>query len=233
MLENIGTGGIYAAAAKIALLMSIFVTAYNYAAEPFFFNQYDREDAPYIYAQMTRAFAWIGSLAFLVITLFLPQFQHIVDASYRGLMYVVPIMLLGFLFLGLYYNVAVWYKVSDHTRFGAVVSLIGVAITFAVNLILIPRLGVVASAWASLACYASMLIVCWWLGRSRYPIPYQWGRIVLPIVLAVGLYFISNTLIGDQAGLLSWVLRLAFLLSFALVAYLFEQAKWKEWLRYT
>ena len=139
LFENLTSGGTYAAAAKIALLMNLFVTAYNFAAEPFFFKQAKRHDATYIYAQMARAFSWVAAFIMLGLLLFLDVFQYIVDATYRETMYVVPIILLGYYFLGLYYNLAIWYKVTNKTIYGAVISLAGTTITLVVNLWLLPE----------------------------------------------------------------------------------------------
>jgi O-antigen/teichoic acid export membrane protein len=232
VMENMGAGGIYAAAAKIALLMSIFVTAYNFAAEPFFFNQIKRDDAPYIYAQMARLFAWVAGLLFLVITIFMDLFQFIVDANYRSTMFVVPIILLGYVFLGLYYNVAVWYKVTDKTRFGAVISLVGVIVTFGLNAWLLPQVGVVASAWASMACYAIMLLLCWFLGRQHYPVPYAYRAILLAIGLAVGLFYINMAVVDHLDGIALYSVKVLLLLVFLSLGWWSEKKKITELLGY-
>jgi len=230
--ENLSSGGVYGAAAKIALLMSIFVTAYNFAAEPFFFNQTNREDAPYIYAQMARAFTWLAAFLFLIISLFTDVFQLIVGAEYREAMYVVPIILMGYVLLGLYYNIAVWYKVADHTKFGALISIFGVIVTFAVNLILLPQIGIVASAWASLLCYLTMLVLSWWWGKSRYPVPYEWGSIFLSLILA-GLIVAGYINYFDNVGAhVSYLYRGIGIISFLTVMYFSEKKKWQEWVKY-
>jgi O-antigen/teichoic acid export membrane protein len=127
--------------------------------------------------------------------------QLILGESYRGAMHVVPILLLGFLFLGLYYNVSVWYKITDKTHFGALISIGGATITVILNILLIQRMHVEGSAWAALVCYAFMTIACYWLGRKYYPVPYALIRILIPIVGALMVYWISTMLrhiIGDD-----------------------------------
>ena len=182
--ENLSEGGVYAAAAKIALLMNLFIVAFNYAAEPFFFNQYDREDSRQIYARVAKAFALAGSALGLVILLYLDVLQWLVGASFREGMHIVPILLLAYWFLGMYYNVAIWYKLKDRTMYGAWISLGGAVITLAVNISLLPVIGYEASAWASLACYGGMAIVGAAWGRRFFVVPYSFGKIAGYIVSA-------------------------------------------------
>jgi O-antigen/teichoic acid export membrane protein len=233
MLDNLSTGGIYAAAAKIALLMSLFVTAYNFAAEPFFFGQARRADANYIYAEMARAFSWVASFILLGLLLFMDVFENIVDASYRETMYVVPIILVGYFFLGLYYNLAIWYKVTDRTYFGTIISGVGTILTLLINLILLPQIGILASAYAALACYLSMSVLCYLLGQKYLKVPYNVGRIMAGLVLALGLFFLYNQYFPEMSISLSWIVRLVILAIFILAVWLLEKEKIREWLTYS
>ncbi len=156
--ENLALGGIYAAAAKLAVLMNLFVQAFNYAAEPFFFRQAAENNDKAIYADVTRAFALIGSLGFLGIMLYLEVIQNFLGQSFRQGLGVLPILLVANFFLGLYYNFAIGYKLSDQTRWASYIAAMGAIITLAVNLTFIPSLTIYAPAWASLACFASMCI---------------------------------------------------------------------------
>lgn len=232
LVANLTAGGIYAAAAKIALLMNLFVTAYNFAAEPFFFKQAKRADATYIYAQMARAFSWVAAFIMLFLLLFLNVFEFIVDATFRDTMYVVPIILVGYYFLGLYYNLAIWYKVTNKTIYGAIISGLGTIITLIVNLILLPDIGVLASAYAALACYFAMSVLCYAFGRQHLKIPYNLGHIFLSFGLVIFLY-ILNVKLGSQAGeMIQWTLRIGWIVVFGAIFWMVERKKVREWMHY-
>lgn len=197
LIENLSAGGIYAAATRIAILMSLFTTAFNYAAEPFFFRTSVTAGAREMYAEVARAFTIAGCVLMALILLYLDVVQFILGESYRSGLYVVPILLLGFFFLGLYYNFSVWYKVTDKTIYGAGISVIGSVVTIALNIILLPKLAIVGSAWAALACYASMVVLCYFIGRRHYPVPYNLLRMALHTAAVLLLYLVS-VLIGDM-----------------------------------
>lgn len=232
LIENLTSGGIYAAAAKIALLMNLFVTAYNFAAEPFFFKQAKREDATYIYAQMARAFSWIAAFIMLGLLLFLDVFQYIIDESFRQAIYVVPIILLGYYFLGLYYNLAIWYKVTNKTIYGALISLIGTIITLWVNLQLLPQVGVLASAYAALTCYLIMCIFCYFLGRRHLKIPYQPFKILTGLFIVISFYFLFGQINPYLSTVGNWAVKLVMMASFFGLFWLLEKEKVREWLNY-
>jgi O-antigen/teichoic acid export membrane protein len=115
-------------------------------------------------------------------------FQYFVSAPYRIGLDIVPILLIANLFLGLYYNVATWYKLADKTRFGAYIAVIGAIITIIGNLLLIPIMGYVGAAWATLACYVTMVVVCYLWGQKHYPIPYPVFKILFYIAAALIVY---------------------------------------------
>ncbi|MEM8907861.1 MAG: polysaccharide biosynthesis C-terminal domain-containing protein, partial [Bacteroidota bacterium] len=189
--RNMELLGVYGACFKIAILMSLFIQAFNYAAEPFFFNQAKRTDARDIYAQVGQAFALVGSLVFLGILLYLDIIQHLIGKDFREGLEVVPILLLAFFCLGLYYNFSIWYKLKDRTIFGAYISVGGAIITLVLNFWLIPVLELSGAAWSALACYAFMAAASYFTGRYYYPIAYPIGRILLYIGGAIGAYFVS------------------------------------------
>ena len=184
--------GIYNAGVKVAVLMSLFITAFNYAAEPFFFKNADRKDAKEQYAQIAQAFAIVGSLVFLGILFYRDLVQLILGKDFREGMVVVPVLLLAYFFLGLFYNFSIWYKLKDKTNIGAWISVVGASITVVLNFILIPKLGIVGPAWAALSCYVFMALVSFIIGKKYYPIDYPIGRILIYIFTAVGLYFVSE-----------------------------------------
>ncbi len=197
--ENMTQIGIYAANYKLAMLMTLFIQAFRYAAEPFFFAHAEKENAGQLYADVGKYFAIVGALAFLGITLYIDFFKYFVGSDYRSALYIVPILLLANLFLGLYYNLSTWYKLSDKTKYGAIISVIGALITIVLNVVLIPKIGFVGSAWATLVCYVSMTVISYLWSRKYYPIDYDVPRILMYIGLAIGAYYFSNV-IRQQTG---------------------------------
>ena len=187
-LEGLELAGIYSQNYKLAMLLALFTQAFRYGVEPFFFRESGSEEAPSRYARLARFYLLAALLGCLAVALYLPAFSQVFlrTPAYREGSLVVLILLAANLCLGMYYNLSVWYKVTDNTRFGAYISLGGALLTIVLNLILIPLYGFYGCALATLACYGSMMIAAWWLGRSRYPIPYQLGRMAWYVVVAVG-----------------------------------------------
>jgi len=224
-ITNLSSGGIYAAAASLAILLSLFTTAFNYAAEPFFFAHKDRDDARTVYADVALAFTIIGSLMMLTILAYIDLFQLLLGKDFRQGLEVVPILLVSFLLLGIYYNVSVWYKLADRTIFGAWIAGIGTLITIALSFVLIPRMGIIGSAWTALACYLFMVIVAFLLGQKYYPIPYKIFRMAGWIGMALGVYFLMEWLRGFYEGQVVVVLLVNTLLmgGYVFIIYLFEK----------
>ncbi len=188
-LAEIGTyGGCY----KLAMLMTIFTMAFNYAAEPFFFRTAAQDDAKRVYAIVTKAFAVIGTFIFLGVMLYLDVVKLFLGESYREGLGVVPILLMANLFLGMYYNVAIWFKITDKTIIGTYISLVGAAVTILLNVLLIPFIGYMGAAWATFFCYFAMLYLTWYYGQRYYPVPYPIRRIFLYIVTVLAIYLLSD-----------------------------------------
>lgn len=190
--ENLTTGGIYAAPAKLALLLNLFAVAFNYAAEPFFFRHSQQQDAKKIYGEVCKAFTIAAVFVLLVIALYIDIIKYIIGPQYHEALHIVPILLFAYLCLGLYYNFSIWYKLVDKTIYGAYISIGGAVITFFMSLFLLPEIGYIASAWAALACYAFMCIAGYLTGRRHYRIEYPLKRMALYIGMAVLLIIISN-----------------------------------------
>jgi O-antigen/teichoic acid export membrane protein len=222
---NMQQVGIYTACFKLAILMSLFIQAFNYAAEPFFFRNAQRGDSRKVYAQVGQAFAIVGSLVFLGITLYLDVVKFFIGPSFREALYVVPIVTLAFLFLGLYYNFSIWYKLSDKTIIGAYISVVGAVMTIALNIFLIPVYGYEGSAWASLACYVFMALASYLVGRKYYPIPYPMAKIFTYIGFAVGAYFLSSMLRGILNDRFIYIILVntAILLTYVFIIYRMEK----------
>lgn len=187
--------GIYGACYKFAMFLTLFTQAFRYGAEPFFFREQNQENAREIYAKVAKYFAIISAIGFLMIMLYLDILKlFIVGDEYWVGLKIVPIILLANLCLGIYYNLSVWYKLTDLTKWGAVISVIGAIITVVLNYLLLPIYGYIGAAWTTLICYATMLIVSYFLGKRHYAIPYEVGAILGYIALAIGAYLLSEWL---------------------------------------
>ncbi len=190
--ENLSNAGVYAAPQRIAMLISIATTAFNYAAEPFFFKQAAEGERREIYGDVAKAFVIVLGSLILILLFYFDLFKHLVDVSrYADGFVIVPILLFAYLLLGLYYNVSIWYKLADKTVYGALISIVGAVITLVLSYIFLPMLGFIASAWAALACYGSMVFLAYITGRKFYPIPYPIKKILFYIALIFVLYRIS------------------------------------------
>lgn len=186
--------GIYGACYKLAVFMTLFQQAFKYAAEPFFFKQHGKENAKVMYADLMKYFNYIASFIFLAILVNLNFIKHFIGPKFHDGLFIVPIILLANLFLGIYYNLSIWYKLTDKTKLGAVIPLIGAAITILFNLILIPKIGYAGAAWATLFCYSSICAISYFWGKRHYPVPYDIKRIGLSIILALVLLFVYRKL---------------------------------------
>ena len=206
--------GAYSGCYKIAVFMTIFIQAFRLGAEPFFFNYSKESNARETYATIMKFFVIFGSFIFLLILAYLDFFKELLvkDESYWMAMDIVPIVLLANLCLGIYFNLAIWYKLTDKTRFGMYISLIGAVITIGLNYTLIPEHGFIAAAWTTLAAYGSMMLISYLLGQKYYKVPYEISRIGLYLVMAVGLGIII-LLKEDQNYLLNTGILLLFLLT--------------------
>jgi len=221
--------GIYSACYKISILMTLFVQAYRFAAEPFFFAQAKEKDAKLVYARIMDFFIITVSFIFLLTMLYLDDgFIHLIGAKFRVGKNVIPILLLANLFLGVYYNLSIWYKLTAQTIWGAWLSVIGAVITLALNFWWIPLSpdhlihGYVGSAWATFICYGSMMILSYLIGQKYFPVPYNLAKFFGYLGLAVLLYAIS-VLVPVEQTVLRIVFHTLLLLVFAGVAWRIER----------
>ena len=188
---NLAQLGIYSANYKLSILMVLFIQAFRYAGEPFFFAYAKRADARKTYALVLNWFVIFCVFIFLLVTLYLDVFQYFVGADYREGLHVVPLLLVANLLLGIYVNLSIWYKLTDRTLMGAWVSILGAAVTIAMLWVLVPRFGYEGAAWAHLACYGIMVLMSYLLGRRYYPVPYDLKRVAGYLALGIGLYAVS------------------------------------------
>jgi len=196
--------GIYSACYKLGMFMTLFATAFRMGIEPFFFSHASSKNPKTAYAMITKYFVIIGTVILLVVIVFADLFKvlFIQNESYWEAMKIVPIILLANLFLGIYHNLSVWYKVTDKTQYGAYISSIGALFTIGINLWLIPIIGYVGSAIATLTAYGSMMLISFFLGQKHYAIPYKYGKMLIYLSVSVLFslisfyYFRENYVVG-------------------------------------
>ncbi|HQV39561.1 MAG: oligosaccharide flippase family protein [Flavobacteriales bacterium] len=171
--------GIYGACYKLAMLITLFIQAFRFAAEPFFFSHAKEKDSRQTFARIMNIFVAVCMSAFLLVMLFLDAFKWFIPnpAYWPGLV-VVPVLMLANVFLGIYYNQSVWYKLSDRTRAGSTISIIGAIITLTLLFWWIPIFGYLGAAWATFLCYASMAVISYVWGQKHYPVPYNVARVL-------------------------------------------------------
>lgn len=188
--------GIYSACYKLAIFMTLVIQAFRMGAEPFFFAEAKEESAPHTFARIMKYFVALGSLIFLGVMLYLHIFKHLIGEEYHEGLHIVPILLLANLFLGIYYNLSIWYKIRDKTNIGAIISISGALLTIILNVVWIPLIGYEGSAWATFICYFMMAAISYQLGQKYYPVPYPLGRILIIILASILVYGLS--LAGEE-----------------------------------
>ena len=185
--------GTYGACYKLSILITLFIQAFRMGAEPFFFKQSTGENPQRVYARVMKFFVITICTMFLVVALFLDIWKYFIrnEAMWAGLK-VVPILLLANMFLGIYYNLSIWYKVTNKTGAGATITIIGAAITLVINYFFIPRYGYMACAWATFLCYGTMMVLSFEWGQKHYPVPYAWKKLLAYMAIVVSLFFIHR-----------------------------------------
>ncbi|MDX2444058.1 MAG: oligosaccharide flippase family protein [Bacteroidales bacterium] len=173
---------IYGANYKIAVLMALFIQMFRYAAEPFFFSKSKDKNATKLYAQVMNYFVLFCLVIFLVLSLNLEIFKYLIPPDYWNALNVVPIILMAFVFFGIFVNLSVWYKLNDLTKYAVFITLAGTVVTLFINIKYVPVYGYMASAWGHFAAYLLMIVMSYFLGKKHYPVPYN--------ILKIGYYFI-------------------------------------------
>ena len=219
--------GIYSANYKIAVLMTIFIQMFNYAAEPFFFKKSVASDAKESYRIVMDYFVIFCLLIFLMVTMYIDLFKHFIGKDFHGGLDIVTVILLANMFLGIYYNLSVWYKICNKTICGAVISVIGAVLTLILNILLIPILGYWGCAIATIACYFVMVVICYLWGHKVYPVNYNVGKLTAYILLALATLYFRNCFAMDNS-LLSYLVSTVFMLSYIGILYYFERKNIKK-----
>jgi len=207
--------GIYGACGKLAIFLSIFIQAFRLGAEPFFFNHAKEKNASNTYAFIMDYFIIAISIIFVGLVANIEILKNFIKAKdavqqelYWSGLKIVPVLLLGYVCLGIYMNLSIWYKLSDQTKYGLYISGIGAILTIMLNVIFIPQYGFVASAYISLLAYSSMMLLSYFLGQKHYPIPYHIKKNIAYVIVSILLVILSfivfnrNIIIGNILFLL-------------------------------
>lgn len=220
--------GAYSACYKIAVFMMLYVTAFRLGIEPFFFSHSKTKQPEVAYATITKYFVIFGALILISVVVFIDPLKSIIlqKESYYEALAIVPILLVANFCLGIYHNLSVWYKVTDRTKFGAYISTVGAIITLAVNFSLIPYIGYMGSAIATLAAYFSMMLISYLYSRKYYPIPFQLKRISLYFCVSVVISVISFYVMPEN-----YIFGILSLLAFITLIYLNEKDEIKHMLQ--
>ncbi len=204
--------GIYSACYKLSILITLFIQAFRMGAEPFFFKQAQGTQPQKTYARVMKFFVITVTAMFLFVSLFLDLWKYFIGKSYWAGLSVVPILLLANIFLGIYYNLSIWYKLGNRTKAGAYITLSGAAITLIINYLFIPRYGYMACAWATFACYGTMMVISYVWGQKEYRIPYVTKKLLAYIAIVVVLFFIHK-------GITAYITNLYFCLALGAVLF--------------
>jgi O-antigen/teichoic acid export membrane protein len=198
-VTNKAAMGIFGACYKFAVLMNLGIQAFRYAAEPFFFSNASDKNSPALFAKINHYFVITCCIVLLGISINLDILQFLIGTDFRSGISIVPILLLAYLFLGVYYNFSVWFKLTDKTYFGTIITAGGALITVAGNYFLIPIAGYTGSSWAALLCYSFMAVACYFFGQKYFPVPYQiaqgLGYVIATVVLV---YVVQAIAIPNQ-----------------------------------
>ncbi len=217
--------GIYSACYKLSILITLFVQAFRMGAEPFFFRQSTEGNAPRVYARVMKFFVITVCLMFLLVALYLDIWKGFIrdENMYAGLR-VVPILLFANMFLGIYYSLSIWYKLSNRTSAGAYITLIGAGITIIINFIFIPHFSYMACAWATFFCYGTMMVISYVQGQKYYRIPYAWKKLVTYMVIVAILYLVHHGITHYLPNkFLNYTVATLFLALFSLLVFRVER----------
>ena len=217
--------GMFSACYKLALFMTLFATAFRLGIEPYFFSHAKTDNPQKNYAKILEYFVVFGSVILLSVVVFADIIKVIFirDEAFWEAMWIVPIILIASFCLGIYHNLSVWYKITDRTKFGAYISVVGAIITLALNVWLIPVIGYKGSAIATLAAYGSMVMLSYYFGRKYYPIPYNLKKIGLYLIISIAFSLISFYQFREN-----YIVGIPLLLIFIGIVYALEKQELKQ-----
>jgi O-antigen/teichoic acid export membrane protein len=225
-LNSREAAGVFGANFKLAILMNLVIQAFKYAAEPFFFKQSTDKNSPQLYAKVMHAFVIFCTVLMIAISVNLswigPLFLN--GEGYAGGFFIVPILLLGYLLLGIYFNLSIWFKVTDKTQYSFWITLIGALVSIVVIVFLVPVWGFLGGALSTLACYLVMTAICYGYGQKFYRIPYQTGRDLFYLILGFGMSYAGFFLDLDSV-VLSFLVKNALVVAFLILVGFLERAQ--------
>jgi len=225
--ENLADSGVYEVSRKIAGLFALFIGAFNYAAEPFFFNNSSEQDKEKMYGKICNIFVLVGGIVCLGLVLYLDVLKFALPDSYQESLVIVPILLIGYLLLGVYHNVSIWYKLSDKTMHGAAISIVGAIATFLVAFYFIKDIGYIACAWGTLLAYFIMLSLAYLIGQKKYPISYPIGKISISILIISLLLYVGYQNYQNLTGLQLYGVNTLIFIGYLTYVYQLEKKEWK------
>ncbi len=220
--QNREQTGIYGGCYKMSILMSLFIQAFRFAAEPFFFAHAAKDGSRKTIADVMTWFVIFCCFIYLMVTLYIDFFARFVGPGFRVGLPIVPILLLANLFLGVYVNLSVWYKLTDRTMMGAYVSIGGAIVTIVLNILWIPTMGYMGSAWATLICYGLMALVSYVLGQKYYPVPYEALKVCAYIALVVILYLVFAHATEGLTHIIKYLSATVFMILFTIFVYIVD-----------
>ncbi|WP_192085800.1 lipopolysaccharide biosynthesis protein [Algoriphagus sp. Y33] len=186
-------GGVFGANFRLAILMNLVIQAFKYAAEPFFFKQSADKNSPMLYAKVMHAFIVFCSVLMIAISVNLnwlgPMFLR--QAGYEEGLFIVPTLLMGYLLLGIYFNLSIWFKITDQTKYSFWITLIGAIITVAIIVVFVPIWGYMGGALSTITCYLVMCVLCFLYGQKHYPIPYKIAKGLIYLLISFALSYLG------------------------------------------
>jgi O-antigen/teichoic acid export membrane protein len=217
--------GMYSACYKIAVFMTLFATAFRLGIEPYFFSHAKTENPQKNYARILEFFVASGSIMVLVIVVFADLLKPYIvrDPAYWEAMWIVPFIIIANFCLGIYHNLSVWYKITDRTKFGAYISVLGAILTLALNFWLIPIIGYKGSAIATLVAYGSMMVVSYYYGQKYYPIPYNLKKMSLYLLISSAFSVISFYVYRDQ-----FLIGIGLMILYLIMVFMLEKNQLKQ-----
>lgn len=211
--------GVYGACVKIAMIMALLTQAFRYAYEPIVFADSSKRDSPQTLADGMKFFVVFTLLAFLAVVFYMPLLKYFVGSSYHEGLKVVPVVMAAEIFMGVYFNLSFWYKLTDRTWWGAIISGIGAAVMIGVNIALVPRIGYWGCAWGGFAGYGCSMLLSFIVGRRYLKVPYDFRTIGAAVLMAAALYSAALLLPKSLPLYIILILRTLLLAGFAVFTY--------------
>ncbi|MDR1459185.1 MAG: oligosaccharide flippase family protein [Bacteroidales bacterium] len=212
--------GVYSACFKIAVIMNLFIQAFRYSAEPFFFSLYKQKDAKQGYAVVMTYFVIACTFIFLATMMYIDFVKYFVSKNYHEGLSIVPVLLFAYMLLGICFNLSIWYKLTGKTKYGAYITMGGAVVTLLVNWILIPITGYIGAAWGHLITYAIMVIASYLIGQKFYPVSYDLKKISFYLITALALFALTYFIIpfdifGEHSFTVKIIINTIILFSYA------------------